>query len=203
MRHHDHKRSLPPLQQHLIPHLLITNMETSPDPSLLPTPLADQVFSRPPLLDSWFWVSFWVSTAVWFVLLVLISIAVFRGEQIKDSTSNLQNLLVLVAHDIFVMQVATLISFLLWWVERIVDSIHAGTNAALTFIFTSIHSVGLFATKASSALINEASNVLNKKALILKRLLRPKVPLGHRRLEWVCVSTLNQILKREKSDRDV
>ena len=203
MRHHDHKRSLPPLQQHLIHHLLITNMETSPDPSLLPTPLADQVFSRPPLLDSWFWVSFWVSTAVWFVLLVLISIAVFRGEQIKDSTSNLQNLLVLVAHDIFVMQVATLISFLLWWVERIVDSIHAGTNAALTFIFTSIHSVGLFATKASSALINEASNVLNKKALILKRLLRPKVPLGHRRLEWVCVSTLNQILKREKSDRDV
>jgi hypothetical protein len=200
VRHHDHKRSLPPLQQHLIPHLLITNMETSPDPSLLPTPLADPVFSGPLLLDSWFLVSFLLSTAVCFVVLILIGIAFSR--EIIDSTSNPQNLLVSVAHDIFVIQVATFIRFYLW-VERIMDSINAGTIVALTFIFTSINSAGLFATKASSALINETSNLLNKKALILKRLLRPKVPLGHRRLEWVCVSTLDQILQKETSDRVV
>jgi hypothetical protein len=42
-----------------------------------------------------------------------------------------------------------------------------------------------------------------KRALQFKRLLRPKVALKHRRLEWVCASILDQILKKEKSDRDV
>jgi hypothetical protein len=40
-------------------------------------------------------------------------------------------------------------------------------------------------------------SALNKTALHFKRLLRPKVPLGHRRLEWICVSTLDQILKNK------
>jgi hypothetical protein len=46
-------------------------------------------------------------------------------------------------------------------------------------------------------------STLNRKASHFKRLLRPKVPLGHRRLEWLCVSTLDQIFKKEKSDRVV
>jgi hypothetical protein len=57
----------------------------------------------------------------------------------------------------------------------------------LQWIWTTIRSLG----------------TLNKKAVYFKRLLRPKVPLGHRRLEWLCVSTLDQIFKKEKSDRDV
>jgi hypothetical protein len=42
-----------------------------------------------------------------------------------------------------------------------------------------------------------------KRALQFKRLLRPKVALKHRRLEWVCASILDQTFKKEKSDRDV